>query len=154
MISQEIVDLMNANSVFAVGTVNGKNEPFYTRSYYMHGNVGENKLFVHIPEIMAARPLQDLKENQHIAVNVADITNFFARQLKGMFLGSRPSTPEEISEIKNLQNKFEGLLGNFFGPEFASNWSRIIIEPSICITLEVQEVFEQTPKSGTGGKII
>ncbi|MDF3822328.1 hypothetical protein P3G55_20660 [Leptospira sp. 96542] len=153
MISQEILNLMNANSVFALGTANGQNVPFYTRSFYVQGNVGDTELKIHIPEIMAVRPLKDLKENPLMSVNIADVTNFFARQIKGKFKEMRLTTKDEMVLINQFHSKIGDLLNQFFGSNLADGWKRFIVEPSVCIIMEIQEVYEQTPKRGTGGKL-
>lgn len=154
MITEEIKNLLNANVVFAVGTANKRNEPFYTRGFLGSGDEGDSKLRIHIPQVMSNRPIEDLKENPWIALTIADTTNFFARQVKGLFVSARPSTQEEISEINHFQDKLTIIMNNFFGPDLANGWKRYIVDPSVCITMDIQEVYEQTPKKGTGGKLI
>ncbi|WCL47780.1 hypothetical protein [Leptospira sp. GIMC2001] len=145
---------MKANTIFALGTANGKNEPFYTRCFLANPEIGDSKIQIHIPEVMSKRPMQDLKENPMVALTLADMTNFFARQVKGRFLEARPSSSAEIAQINHFQDKIKELMGNFFGPDLADGWKRYIVDPSVCITMEVQDVFEQTPKKGTGEKLI
>jgi hypothetical protein len=154
MVTEEIKNLLNANTIFALGTANGKKEPFYTRCFLASGDIGDSKLQIHIPEVMSRRPLQDMKENPMIALTLADMTNFFARQLKGRFVEARPSNPEEIAQINQFQDKIKELMANFFGPDLADGWKRYIVDPSVCITIEVQDVFEQTPRKGTGEKLL
>lgn len=153
MLTNELITFFKGPVISGLATVNSSGQPFFTRSLLVEGKENEAFLDVFIPEVMSSRPLEDIKSNDRIALVLADVTNFKANQFKGKVEDVIPATSAEISRMQQGLNELSPILGNFFGPGAAAGWNRYIIDPSVKISFRVEEIYEQTPGPGTGGRI-
>jgi hypothetical protein len=73
-------------------------------------------------------------------------------QLKGTYVSHRPCTEAEVAFGRDYLTRFsQVLVGQGFAPEkaFAAYFS-----PSgVALTMRIEEMYEQTPRPGTGGKV-
>ncbi|HBS05607.1 MAG TPA: hypothetical protein DEA96_11610 [Leptospiraceae bacterium] len=148
-ISGEMVQLFHGPVMVAICTVNSQKEPFFTRGWGTRAKTGESTLECFIPETLAGKPLSDLQENPLLAVNSVDATNFQGFQFKGRFLRSEKATPEEEEWLKKQRANASQVIAQFFGPSAGEGWARYIITPSIKLTMEVDEIFNQAPGAMT-----
>ena len=107
------------------------------------------QLFIDRPT--STRTLDNLRDNGKLSVVVVEIHNAESYQLKGRFVSESNVTPEEQDYINTYLINFDkvavdiGLL-----PGVLFNYPH---SDMMTITMEVQEIFEQTPKKGTGQKL-
>ncbi|WP_224995796.1 hypothetical protein [Cesiribacter sp. SM1] len=116
--------------------------------------VAEDRLHLDllVPEQYARTFFKNVAENRKISVLCASVFSYEAYQVKGIYLGFRPSTPEEAEYQKNYFYGFSRSMldiGVKSGLFFADYYQ----EPSLAIRMKSEEVYDQTPKVGTGNKI-
>ncbi len=153
MVTQETLDFLAGPVVSALATANASHEPWFTRTILVEAQNGSATLDVYFPQVTSARPLADLSANAKTAVLVVNITNFQARQYKGTIIAQREATPDDISRMRSQQAKPAPIMGQFWGAGASAGWTSYIVDPAICITLEIQAIFDQTPKPGAGARI-
>jgi hypothetical protein len=107
------------------------------------------KLF--IDELSSTRSLANMRDNQWIAFVIVDIMSAESYQFKGKFISAVKANEQDMIFFDQYMKGFDDLVDNI-----GLNRGLIYDYPHtsmICITMEVQEIFEQTPKKGTGQKI-
>jgi len=153
MLTQDIINLFQGPIIVGLATANQFSRPFFTRAFAAAGEPGGSTLDVFIPQIMAERPLADLRENDRIAAVVGDVTNFKALQFKGRLLNHSPATSDEQALVGATLLRLLPVLAQFFGPGMAEGWSRYIVEPALRLRIQMSEIYDQTPRSGAGQRI-
>lgn len=101
----------------------------------------------------ADRSMKNLAENPAITLVGAHIGNFEGYQYKGTLICWRPCLPEEVLLQEKNMEAFTRLLAEF-GYSREGLYRIYFSQPSIAFEFEVTEVFEQSPRKGTGGKIV
>ena len=107
------------------------------------------QFFIDLPT--STRTLDNLRDNGKLSVVVVEIHNAESYQLKGRFVSESNVTPEELDYINTYLINFDKVavdIGLLPGVLFNYRHSDMMT-----ITMEVQEIFEQTPKKGTGQKL-
>lgn len=94
----------------------------------------------------------NLQENQKISFLCSSTRTFEAYQVKGIYLGHRACTQEEI---RYQQAYMEGFTQNLvaIGVKAGLAFANYYQEPTIAIRMRSEEIYEQTPKAGTGKKV-
>ncbi|HEY0680461.1 MAG TPA: pyridoxamine 5'-phosphate oxidase family protein [Chitinophagaceae bacterium] len=93
--------------------------------------------------------LANLKVSPALTLLVADIYTFRSYQYKGNFESMRDCTPEEVV----LQQKHLRAFSDAIGEVGHSNdgfYDAYNLQPSFAVTFLVTDIFEQTPRKGTG----
>lgn len=105
-----------------------------------------------VSEKYAAKTLQNLIVNPAITLVGVDVPTYEGYQYKGKYVLHRPATgDEELMQAKASEGLFD-ILGSYGYSK--SGFAKIFFEqPSIAIVFMVAEVFEQSPKKGTGGRL-
>lgn len=116
--------------------------------------VAEDRLHIDllVPQRYTETFFKNIRENPKISLMYSSILTFEAYQVKGVYLNHRPCTPEEIG----YQHTYLAGFGRnvlTLGVRAGLCFSRYYTEPSIAIRMKAEEVYEQTPKAGTGNKI-
>lgn len=94
------------------------------------------------------------KANPHISLMGASLYTFESYQYKGRFAGLRPCTEEEIEFQRRYVDVFADTL-----LDVGYDWKKELVFkaffhlPAIAIQFDVKEVFEQTPRAGTGMQV-
>ncbi|MCB1166404.1 MAG: hypothetical protein KDK37_19010 [Leptospiraceae bacterium] len=148
-ITEEMAQRMRGPVMIAICTVNENREPFFTRGWGVRASAGVDTVHCYIPQILSKRPLQDLQINTLLAINAVDATNFQGYQFKGKFLASDQATAEEEQWLLDQQRTSGEVVGQFFGAPAGEGWNRFIITPSVRLTMEVAEVYNQAPGAMT-----
>lgn len=153
MITQETLDFFAGPVVGALATANVKLEPWFTRTILVEAKAGATTLDVYFPKVTSERPLADIRENSRAAVVVVDITNFKSRQYKGKIIGKRDATGDDISRMQAQHARPVPVFLQFWGQGAADGWQRYVVDPAVCVTMEIEAIFDQTPKPGAGARI-
>ncbi|MBN4077664.1 hypothetical protein JYT25_00785 [bacterium AH-315-C20] len=96
----------------------------------------------------------NLSSNGQLALSCAALPSHESYQYKGVYKNHRPATEEETGEIFGALERFgAGIIEMGFPSEMMEMFQDIIVVPATAIEFEVAEIFEQTPKPGTGNKI-
>ncbi|HYE55430.1 MAG TPA: hypothetical protein VD996_11315 [Chitinophagaceae bacterium] len=97
--------------------------------------------------------LDNLKTTPEMALVGTNVLTFEGYQFKGHFKHLRHCTDQEISMQRTYLNKFTGLieLMGFSKEAFFRSYMHL---PALAVTFTVHDVFEQTPRKGTGLSMI
>lgn len=153
MVTDEIIKFLSGPVICSLATANAEQRPTFTRSFLITAESGKKLLQVFFPKIMSVRPLADIQANSRVAVGAVDFSNFQSRQFKGKAVGQAEASPAELEQIRNAINSLAPMFGQFFGPGSEAGWRSYITDPSLKITVELEEIYNQTPGPGTGGRI-
>ncbi len=100
----------------------------------------------------SGRTFPNLENNRLLALVLVSVENFESYQLKGISLSWRESNAEELQWIDAYLKNINVLLNKMGMPENAIyNYPHVSM---VTLLMEVEEIFEQTPKAGTGKKVI
>ena len=155
MISERFVEFLeNENVGISIATRNGELSPTIGKPLDVRVSKDRKNITFYMPKVMLRNHLDNLLDNGKVALNVGAIPSHETYQFKGGYLSHHDCDAEDIEGIRRMLAKYKIGLSRFGMPdEQLSIVDKYNIEPSIGITFEVQEIFEQTPKPGTGNKI-
>lgn len=111
-------------------------------------------LTLYVPVPLGRKVIANLTPAATLAFLFAVIHDNTSFQCKGKYVSHRPCTEEEVAFQRRYVQGFcreltrQGLLDQeaFFKVYFH--------QPSIALRMRVEEIYEQTPRAGTGGKAI
>lgn len=110
-------------------------------------------LTVIITPSMAESLVDTLNTNLNVACTIVNALTMESYQLKGTYLENRPLSTEE-EDLKEAY--MQGMHGVLFDMGFAygDSFRKYADMEGIAVTLKINEIFEQTPKQGSGGNLI
>ncbi|MFT6827389.1 MAG: hypothetical protein ACJAZV_000671 [Roseivirga sp.] len=113
----------------------------------------ENRtIAIFLPQSMFSMIEPTLKANSKISLLMASLKDFESYQVKGSYLRHSLSTEEQVDfYYENIKKTIEEI--NVLGLYGEGILGYLLEKPSFAITMKYEEVFEQTPKPGTGHKI-
>lgn len=102
---------------------------------------------------MAVSLIDTLKSNLQVAVTVANALTMESYQLKGHYMGhSSLSADEEVLKASFMQGMHDVLTG--MGFDYGDRFAQYADLEGLAVSINVQAIFEQTPRIGTGGAVI
>jgi hypothetical protein len=96
--------------------------------------------------------LDNFKHTEKLAFLFADIETNESYQIKGKYLSQRDPDEAEIDLQKKYIENFSNALEKQGVPK-DHLMGALYAQPSLAVTMQVQEIYEQTPRIGTGNKI-
>ncbi len=113
---------------------------------------GHDSLKFFIAEKTAQRTVDNLRSNKLVALATTNVLNFESYQLKGRLLSIKPANDEEEAWIKEYIIQFDAEVTKIGLPQgFVIN--NILYLPALAVEFVVEQVFDQTPKIGTGNLV-
>lgn len=112
----------------------------------------QRMLTVFVPEALGREFLANLREAAPITLSATDVPTYQSYQYKGIFRGLRECTEQEIALQRAALDDFTCLLESL-GFSKESFFKSYFHQPSFAVLCEVTEVFDQTPRKGTGVSI-
>ncbi len=107
---------------------------------------------VYVPVKQGKTVISNLHTTNKISLLTADVYSYESYQLKGKFLSSRDCTEEEAAFQREYVNKFTDALATQGFPK--NSLPEVYLQqPCIALRMLVEEIYEQTPKKGTGKKL-
>ena len=108
---------------------------------------------VYVPAPGAAGVLANLAVAPGLTLLMAVMDTYEAYQVKGTYAGQRACTPEEVAYQRAYVEGFaDALAGQQLPRERAI--AAYFRQPSVALRLRVEELYEQTPRKGTGVRIV
>ena len=95
---------------------------------------------------------KNVHENPRVSFLLTSIYTLEAYQLKGIYIGHRLCTAEEIKYQMAYVEGFARHRVNI-GMKNGFAFTTYYRDPSIAIRVKAEEIYEQTPKTGTGKRI-
>jgi hypothetical protein len=93
-----------------------------------------------------------LKENPIIALVGVDVHSYEGYQYKGHYLSQRECTVEEVDFQNRYMKEFTDILETF-GYSGRKIYDSYLHPPFVAINFQVTQIFDQSPKTGTGEQI-
>ena len=110
---------------------------------------GPDSLKFFIAEPTAHKALDNLRANKIVTLSVTNILNLESFQLKGRLINVIPVNDEEIKFIKEFVLQFEEAAVRMGLPiGLVTNY--MLHLPALAVEFVAEQIFEQTPKIGTG----
>ncbi len=112
----------------------------------------KSELTVFAPLERCAGILNNLKHSPKLSYLMASLATLESFQIKGHFISQTPCTDAEVTIQHDYLTRFIDFT-NALGFDASPVWNLYFQQPSIKITLSIDEIYEQTPRSGTGKKV-
>lgn len=149
-INEELKKFIQGINGMGLGTRDKDLTPSYNRGLAAKVS-GNNTIKITIAKPTAAQAIKNLEENKMVSLVMVNILNFECYQFKGSYISYHDSTSEEKADVENYLNKMnEALIKIGVQDGLVYNFPH---DPTITIEFEVEQIFEQTPKIGTGDLI-
>ena len=134
-----------------VTTINESNQPVMTRFFGFKHDDPLTTLTVYTFKKDAQHFINHLSDETKISVTISDGENLNTIQFKGSYQGHYIAPEEEMHYARDCNIKQAEIMLTFGIPAGVfANWK---YEPSMAIVMQVDEIFDQTPKVNAGNKI-
>lgn len=155
MIADKFITFLKNNDVgLSIATRNSDLTPSIGRPFNAIVSEDRKNITFYMPSAMLRHHLENVQDNGKVALNIGAIPSHETYQFKGTYISHHNCNEQEISEMKIMLQRFKNGLSKFGMPEETlSLLDKFSVSPAIGITFKVEEIFEQTPKPGTGNKI-
>jgi len=154
MTQQELHDFMSAKC-FAImmGSRNADLQPSMQRAFGVMLSDDGSNISAFLPKALSNKVLVNLNTNGRAAITVGNPNTHQTLQFKGQYISSHDSTEADMQEVYQNLGGFGEFVGNVFGEEALNYMKNFNIFPMITVTFKVEDIFDQTPRPGTGQKI-
>lgn len=151
MIPPHMVDLLQSGVSVVVGTRDAALVPECTRAWGIRVAQDRASVTILLTEAISSKTLQNLRDNQQIAISCTRPTDHMACQLKGRLRAIRPAGQRDRETTEQWRREFTAELVAIGVPaELCEAW---ITEPALAVDIDVADVFVQTPGPGAGEKV-
>ena len=151
MIPPQMVDLLQTGVSDVVGTRDAMLMPECTRAWGIRVTEDRKSVTIFLTEAISQKTLQNLRENEHIAISCTRPTDHMACQLKGRLRTIRPAGQRDDESSRRWHRDFlEELVAIGVPAQLCEAW---ITQPALAVDIEVTDVFLQTPGPGAGEKL-
>lgn len=134
-----------------IGTLNESNQPVMTRVFGFKYDDSLTAFTVYTFKKDARRVAHHLSEVSKLAATISNALDFKTIQFKGTYRHHYEVSDEEMNYSRDCNSKQIEIMKMFnISKETFCNWK---YEPSMAIVMDVDEIFDQTPKINTGNKI-
>ena len=151
MIPDKLVEFLHGPAIFFLGT---RNEELRTSVSWAFGVIADpesDRVTIFVPTIENEEVLKDLKTNGMVALSTVDGATHEAYQLKGKYVEIRPTNEREKAVQEIHRTKAGARLVEAGMPP--AMYQGFVMDPSVAVTFEVEEIFMQTPGPGAGDKL-
>jgi len=147
-LAEDIVELIASGVDVYVATRDSELEPESMFAMGIRPHPDRTAFTVYLPEALAQRTCQNLRDNGDIAVTLERPTEVRAFQLKGRSYAIRPSNDRD----RELQLVFRAALTEQFAAVGVprSITRRLVWWPSLAVDVRLREVFSQSPGPSAG----
>jgi len=146
-----VKDVLEAPSFGFVVTINESNQPVMTRIFGFKYDDPITTLTVYTYKEDAQHVIDQLSHDKKISVTTSNATNFNTIQFKGRYQSHYDVQEDEMHYTRESSVKQAKIMAAFGVPEGAfESWKK---EPSVAIVINVDELYDQTPKINAGNKI-
>ena len=146
-IKRALPELLDGLVAVVVGTRDADLRPACARGLAVRVDPSTGRLVLYLSEARTAETLENLRSNGAIAIALDRPETHRSVQVKGRCVDIRPATEEERPVVERfLEGFFEQVI--YLG--MALSVRSIRAWPCLAVTVEVTEVFEQTPGPRAG----
>ena len=155
MLTNRIKEIINSEAIVgAYGTRDSNNIPKVGSQLYIGLAEDDNKITFLVHQSEFEEHKANLEENGRLALTFTSVPSHESYQIKGRYSGVKEASNviKQSAAAKFLV--FMDVLKSIGYPgDLVDKMNHYALEPSVVVELEIQEIFEQTPKPGTGKKI-
>ncbi len=116
------------------------------------GATGHDTVKFYVAEKTARKMLDNLRSNKLVNLSVTQIFTSESYQFKGRFLSAKPVNEDESKAVLEYVGQFEEAVSTF-GLKPGLIADNLLYKPALAIEFVVDQIFDQTPKIGTGQKL-
>ncbi len=140
------------STAFWVSNCDAEGTPDLVRVMGVRAELDGEHLVTFVPVPYAQNLIAQLAPGGKLTLLHANVCTYVSLQFKGRCVSHRPSTAEEVEFQRRYLDGFcQEIRNQGMVPDVA--FAVFFRQPSVTVVMRVEEVYEQTPKSGTGGKI-
>jgi hypothetical protein len=134
---------------FWAASIDKNNVPDIVRSLGLAPLEDYDNITFYIPERYSETFINNLYVNAPISFLCCALFDYESYQYKGVFKSMRSCTGAEVQSQQKYLDDFTDLIVQL-GYSKEGFYNSYYHQPSLAITFRVQEIFEQTPRRGTG----
>lgn len=155
MLTERILECISNEVITgAFGTRNAENKPKVGTPLNIKSSDDKRNIKMLVPTLEFQDHLENLNSNGQIALTFACVPSHEAFQVKGKFKNSSIPSDEYLAKSHQDWNNYQSKLLEFGFPESLVNGLKNYnVDAVTLIEFEAEEIFDQTPKPGTGNKI-
>ena len=146
------VDFLKQPLSFWIATTNLENVPEPAKCTGVSFDPATDTFTCFVPLKFTEKTFKDLEENPAISLVGVELHTYEGYQYKGQYISRRDCTRDEIEYQYKYMKEFTDILQSF-GYSAAGYLKAYIHPPFVALTFKVTQVFDQSPKVGTGGEI-
>ena len=146
------VDFLKQPLSFWIATTNLDNIPEPAKCTGVFFDPASDTFTCFVPKKFTDKTFKDLEENPTMALVGVELHTYEGYQYKGQYISQRECTREEIEYQYKYMKEFTDILESF-GYSSAGYLKAYIRPPFVALMFKVTQVFDQSPKVGTGGEI-
>jgi hypothetical protein len=141
------------STAFWVSNCDAEGTPDLVRAMGVRAEPDGEHLVTFIPVPYAQNLIAQLAPGEKLTLLHANVRTYVSLQFKGRCVSHCPSTAEEVESQRRYLDGFcqeiedQGMVREVAFPVFFR-------QPSVTVVMRVEEVYEQTPKTGSGGRIM
>jgi hypothetical protein len=151
-ISEELAEFLESGVSILVGTRNAELRPSSHRAFGARVDRATSRVTVLLPIATAARTRANLESNREIAVAFSRVIDHRSVQLKGPCTEIRDSDAADRAVQERYRAQYFGTLALIGLPE--ALLQRATWWPSLAVTFQVREAYEQTPGPLAGSRLV
>jgi hypothetical protein len=153
MILKPYAELLSLPLSYWAASADAQNMPEMARVFSLLPVDDSNEITFFIPEKYSETFLANLEINPALSLMGCSVITFESYQFKGNFKRIRASTKEEHAMQMDYLDKFTDLILEI-GFSKEDYYNAFASDSSLAITFEVTDIFEQTPRVGTGESVL
>lgn len=137
---------------FWIATTDNNNVPEPVKCTGVKFDAATELFTCFVPLTFAKKALDKITTDSIIALVGVELHTFEGYQYKGPYRSHRSCTEEEVAFQTGYMKELTEILQSF-GYSAAGFTEAYFRPPFVAVTFHVQQVFDQSPKVGTGGEI-
>jgi hypothetical protein len=157
VVSADLMELAHGGPAVLVGTRDAALIPAMTRGWGLRILPEAGEARVTLANGPAARVLDNLRTNQHMAITIVRPTTYRGYQLKGRVLGIVPSSPSDVADVTRHRESF---LEEVSAVGIQRRVATRLIEAELAVSpvlitcwMRIEAVFDQTPGVAAGKRL-
>lgn len=146
------VDFLKQPLSFWLATASLKNVPETIKCTGIRFEAETDTFTCFAPLKFSETGFKHLAENPILSLVGVDLYSYEGYQYKGVYISRRDCTAEEVAFQLSYMKEFTDILHSFgySGPGY---YKAYMHSPFIAFAFKVTQVFDQSPKNGTGGEL-
>ncbi len=148
MIPDKFVEFIHGNTAIYIGAGNEKMKTTVNHVVGAKVNPDGDSFTCYIPKAGTDKLVSYLEACNKYAVTMATIPSHEAYQFKGTCISVREADDGAVKYAQTYLDKMVDFTSQFGIPE--ELFSNFIVDPSVAVTIKVEEIYDQTPGPGAG----